>query len=281
MSLPAALLAIGKGVAAFAAKNPAVVNQALNTGATLLTNRRNRQTSLDFYDRQRVDALADWNRQNIYNSPKAQMERFKEAGLNPHLIYGQTNTAQPIRSVDMKAPTTEAPQLNPFAQQQLLNMKIQNSLLAEQVKGAKIKNDVDETSMYYDMEQRYQRGLLTGYQAQDTMFNRYRKEQMLKPEINKILADTNLSTARKAQANQIITNLVTTERLLQKKIVTEDFVQQAYTGRIGLTSAQTSYTDTQKNVATKVLELKQMGLTLDTIKDLFGLLTPTKSKLPK
>jgi hypothetical protein len=209
------------------------------------------------------------------------MERFKEAGLNPHLIYGQTNTAQPIRSVDMKAPTTEAPQLNPFAQQQLLNMKIQNSLLAEQVKGAKIKNDVDETSMYYDMEQRYQRGLLTGYQAQDTMFNRYRKEQMLKPEINKILADTNLSTARKAQANQIITNLVTTERLLQKKIVTEDFVQQAYTGRIGLTSAQTSYTDTQKNVATKVLELKQMGLTLDTIKDLFGLLTPTKSKLPK
>lgn len=279
MPLPAALLAIGKGVAAFAAKNPAVVNQAVNTGATLLTNRRNRQTSLDFYDRQRADALADWNRQNIYNSPQAQMERFKEAGLNPHLIYGQTNTSQPIRSVDMKAPTAEAPQLNPFAQQQLLNMKMQNSLLAEQVKGAKIKNDVDEVSMYYDMENRYQRGILTGKQAESTMFEKYRKEQMLKPEINKILADTNLSYAKKAQANQIVTNLITTERLLNKKIATEDFIQESYYARTGLILSQKNYTEVQKNVAERVLELKQMGLTLDTIKDLFGLLTPGKSKL--
>lgn len=30
-----------------------------------------------------------WNMQNAYNSPKEQMARFQEAGLNPHLIYGQ------------------------------------------------------------------------------------------------------------------------------------------------------------------------------------------------
>lgn len=30
-----------------------------------------------------------WNRQNEYNHPKAQMERLKQAGLNPHLVYGQ------------------------------------------------------------------------------------------------------------------------------------------------------------------------------------------------
>lgn len=40
--------------------------------------------------------IALWNMQNAYNTPKAQMERFKEAGLNPNLIYGQTNTATPI-----------------------------------------------------------------------------------------------------------------------------------------------------------------------------------------
>lgn len=33
--------------------------------------------------------LEQWNRANEYNTPKAQMERYKEAGLNPHLIYGQ------------------------------------------------------------------------------------------------------------------------------------------------------------------------------------------------
>ncbi len=32
-----------------------------------------------------------WHKQNRYNSPAAQMSRFKAAGLNPHLIYGQGN----------------------------------------------------------------------------------------------------------------------------------------------------------------------------------------------
>lgn len=30
-----------------------------------------------------------WNMQNQYNTPKQQMQRFKEAGLNPNLIYGK------------------------------------------------------------------------------------------------------------------------------------------------------------------------------------------------
>ncbi|QXN75085.1 DNA pilot protein [Microvirus mar22] len=35
--------------------------------------------------------LKAWNLQNEYNSPKAQMERYLAAGLNPNLIYGQSN----------------------------------------------------------------------------------------------------------------------------------------------------------------------------------------------
>lgn len=34
-------------------------------------------------------SVAQWNAQNLYNSPEAQMQRFIQAGLNPHLIYGQ------------------------------------------------------------------------------------------------------------------------------------------------------------------------------------------------
>lgn len=33
-----------------------------------------------------------WNKANAYNSPSAQMQRFKDAGLNPNLIYGQGNS---------------------------------------------------------------------------------------------------------------------------------------------------------------------------------------------
>ncbi len=40
------------------------------------------------YERQRKDALEDWQRTTDYNSPEQQMQRLKEAGLNPKLAYG-------------------------------------------------------------------------------------------------------------------------------------------------------------------------------------------------
>lgn len=37
--------------------------------------------------------IEQWNRENAYNTPAAQMARYKEAGLNPDLMYGQQNLA--------------------------------------------------------------------------------------------------------------------------------------------------------------------------------------------
>ncbi len=48
---------------------------------------------------QRKISLAQWNRENEYNHPAAQMARLKEAGINPHMAYnrGQVdNTAAKI-----------------------------------------------------------------------------------------------------------------------------------------------------------------------------------------
>lgn len=64
------------------------------------------------YNLQRQNALADWAMQNEYNSPRAQMQRFQEAGLNPHLIYGQQTTAQPVRNSDTKSISPPMPQFN-------------------------------------------------------------------------------------------------------------------------------------------------------------------------
>lgn len=43
--------------------------------------------------------LENWNRQNQYNLPSQQMQRFIQAGLNPNLIYGQNNEASQPSSV--------------------------------------------------------------------------------------------------------------------------------------------------------------------------------------
>lgn len=62
------------------------------------------QWNQDMANQQQQWALQNWNMQNQYNSPQSQMARFKAAGLNPHLIYGQGNpgNAQSIQTPDVK-----------------------------------------------------------------------------------------------------------------------------------------------------------------------------------
>ena len=45
-----------------------------------------------------------WNRQNQYNSPLAQMQRFKEGGLNPNLMYGQGSAGNATTMPRYQAP---------------------------------------------------------------------------------------------------------------------------------------------------------------------------------
>lgn len=55
------------------------------------------------YQVTRQDSLTDWHMQNAYNSPAAQMQRLKEAGLNPNLVYGNgadATAGQAPRSAD-------------------------------------------------------------------------------------------------------------------------------------------------------------------------------------
>lgn len=98
------------------------------------------------YQRQRKDALSDWNMQNEYNSPKAQMARFKDAGLNPNLIYGQMTNSPVVRSSEMSnahlAPVNPTGALaegmskyfdTKLQQQQVDNLKKQNDVLTQDV----------------------------------------------------------------------------------------------------------------------------------------------------
>lgn len=108
MGLPAWVIP-GIGAAANIAGN------LINAGSQRRENTRQRQFAMDMYNRQRNDALADWNMQNAYNDPSAMMARLKHAGLNPNLAYGNPTTAGVASSVrsssqgsyNGKAPTVE------------------------------------------------------------------------------------------------------------------------------------------------------------------------------
>lgn len=101
------------------------------------------------YERQRKDSLADWQMQADYNSPSAQMERLKAAGLNPNLVYGHGADAQmgsPPRGASMTgyrpsegSPGIVSPGLSldqyfnyQAKQAQIENMRAQNEVIKQE-----------------------------------------------------------------------------------------------------------------------------------------------------
>lgn len=81
--LPIAAVALGN-----------MVSGALNNSAAADRNKEDREWQEKMYGIQRTDALTDRDFQNNYNSPAAQMERLKAAGLNPNLVYGNGATTE-------------------------------------------------------------------------------------------------------------------------------------------------------------------------------------------
>lgn len=96
--------------------------------------------------------VEQWAKENEYNSPSAQMARYAAAGLNPNLIYGQSNTsAQLSGSLSSGAPASPADMsaygrkgspvgkalenLDPFMFEQYRGMKLDNDFKEREIEG--------------------------------------------------------------------------------------------------------------------------------------------------
>lgn len=156
--------AIAAGISALSAGG-----QAYATGKT---NRKTRQFTEKMYARERADRQADWNQVNDYNSPLQQMQRLKEAGLNPHLVYdnGATHTASSVPSTQHQSWNPETPDIKGIGQaamqglgayqdftlqqeqvknmqQQRANMEMDNLLKGLQASGYAVKNAQDSLDL--------------------------------------------------------------------------------------------------------------------------------------
>lgn len=90
-----------------------------------------------------------WNMQNEYNTPKNQMLRFKEAGLNPNLIYGQTNTAGSIATASGSYGSVNKNQQGLNNYMALSNLGIQRDLSSAQVRN--IDNSINMSRLNYGL----------------------------------------------------------------------------------------------------------------------------------
>ncbi len=105
--------------------------------------------------------LEMWNKQNAYNTPLAQMERYQAAGLNPNLVAGQGNSGNATQMPQYNAPTMQ-PSFNPLnllevlGKYQDLKMKqaqIDNVKAAtEDTKVRTLINAINQKSMQFDYD---------------------------------------------------------------------------------------------------------------------------------
>lgn len=101
-------------VAGAIAAGAGLVGKAVDAFSAGKMNKRAEKFARESMHTQRQWALDDWNMQNAYNDPLAQMQRLKNANLNPHLVYGNGADAQstsPVRQTQSHQPSYETPKV--------------------------------------------------------------------------------------------------------------------------------------------------------------------------
>lgn len=101
---------IGSGISALGGIFSGAQQHNTSMSALALQNKYNRQMA-DLAWQRNLDM---WNRQNAYNSPKEQVARLKEAGLNPNLMYvsGSASTGNASNAPTYDSPTSELSRYN-------------------------------------------------------------------------------------------------------------------------------------------------------------------------
>lgn len=119
------LISAGGGLLSslFGMGSQAQANKA-NLRAVRETNAANRELARYSYEQN----LAQWNRENEYNKPVNVMARYRDAGLNPNLIYGNGTSAHAASSPQMKVPDQIAPHVDPLPSPQNLGDAFLNGM---------------------------------------------------------------------------------------------------------------------------------------------------------
>ena len=207
-----------------------VINTSMQVSSQAGTNYQNKRLTREQnkIDRDREDywnykqrewAEADWQRAAQYNSPAQQMKRFKEAGLNPNLIYGKASEMPVIKTTSTSSTRGSAPRVeNPLANVNVAQayysaqmMEKQIKLLDQEIVGKRIENAKDAI----DSRQKAN-DYLTGVKTEGDLMGAGLRDRSLSAKYQKDIAESQ----REALDLEIATDLkdVKTDTEFQKLI---------------------------------------------------------------
>lgn len=129
------------------------INSGSNYAIQQATNEMNykiaqeaNQNNIDLQNLAYQQNLEQWNRENEYNSPIAQMARYAEAGLNKNLIYGQQNTSASspkLSYLPQNVAHMEAPKINLQLEGLFKLLNLKNALKNQNLDIEKKTQDVE------------------------------------------------------------------------------------------------------------------------------------------
>lgn len=159
--------------------NNYIINKQLSAQAA--ENEKNRQYNLKLAQMQNQWNIQQWNNENAYNSPSAQMERMKQAGLNPDMMYGggvSGNLAANSPQMTSGAPSSPM-DWSALGNKKTLGQTIMDSLAIEQARAnvEKTKSETKGNQMTNDVrEQMINKGMIVEEAEYD----------LLREQINKV-----------------------------------------------------------------------------------------------
>lgn len=172
----------------------AIGGSAISAIGNFFTNKSNQKAQNALFDKQAAfskserEAQQNWIEQmyeknNAYNSPAAQMQRFKEAGLNPDLIYGQlgdSTASSPSPASQASTPSAGAfTNVNPLQgfgdtlsglsmqQAQIEAIKAQTGKTNAETKQLNIQNEALPDSLRQQLSNMFEQGKLTAKEIEE------------------------------------------------------------------------------------------------------------------
>jgi len=194
-----------------------LIQGGLDRKAAIASQERSSLENRKAVDLQYQRSIQDWNRQNAYNDPSQQMQRLKDAGLNPNLVYGSGSPANTATSapksenvkMDYQIPSgIQLPQIQQFQDMQLKRVQMDNVAAQTDNTKARTFNEGLNASLK-------RLGILTQGFNLDRSKGLYPyqleaaglKNNQLSTNIMKNLAAIELARQQKLNAEQINTNL--------------------------------------------------------------------------
>lgn len=106
----------------------------------------NRRAAAEDFERNSNLSWQMWNANNAYNHPRAQMERFREAGLNPNLVYGQMSQA-PMPAMVKSTTSPSEFEWNLNVANQLENSRLNNELVMNEIQNKIQQRHINDVAM--------------------------------------------------------------------------------------------------------------------------------------